>query len=63
MRRASANLEFEKAAVLRDQVTELRKGLGEPFFAGAGRSRGTGGPGRGRPGGGMRRGRGRYGRR
>jgi len=63
MRRASANLEFEKAAVLRDQVTELRKGLGEPFFAGAGRSPGTGGPGRGRPGGGMRRGRGRYGRR
>lgn len=33
MRRAAANLEFEKAAVLRDQVTELRKGLGEPFFA------------------------------
>ncbi len=35
MRRAAANLEFEKAAVLRDQVAELRKGLGEPFFAGA----------------------------
>jgi excinuclease ABC subunit B len=48
MRKASANLEFEKAAVLRDQVAELRKGLGEPFFAGARR----GGPGmrRGSPG-------------
>ncbi len=33
MRRSAANLEFEKAAVLRDQVAELRKGLGEPFFA------------------------------
>ena len=59
MRRASASLEFEKAAVLRDQVTELRKGLGEPFFAGAGRGRGQGGPGRGRG----RRGGGRWGRR
>jgi excinuclease ABC subunit B len=62
MRRASANLEFEKAAVLRDQVTELRKGLGEPFFAGAGGGRSPVGTGRGRPGT-MRRGRGRYGRR
>ncbi|MDR7401429.1 MAG: excinuclease ABC subunit UvrB [Armatimonadota bacterium] len=35
MRRAAANLEFEKAAVLRDQIAELRKGLGEPYFAGA----------------------------
>ncbi len=35
MRRAAANLEFEKAAVLRDQVNELKKGMGEPFFAGA----------------------------
>jgi excinuclease ABC subunit B len=34
MRRAAANLEFEKAAKLRDQVAELKKGLGEPFFAG-----------------------------
>ena len=59
MRKASANLEFEKAAVLRDQVNELRKGLGEPFFAGAGRGRGQGGPGRGRG----RRGGGRWGRR
>ena len=59
MRRASANLEFEKAAVLRDQVTELRKGLGEPFFAGAGRGRGPGSPGRGRG----RRSGGRWGRR
>jgi len=59
MRRASANLEFEKAAVLRDQVTELRKGLGEPFFAGAGRGRGQGSSGRGRG----RRGGGRWGRR
>ena len=40
MRRAAANLEFEKAATLRDQVQELRHGLGEPFFA----------PRRGRPG-------------
>jgi len=51
MRRASANLEFEKAAVLRDQVNELRKGVGEPFFAGARRGGGNGqrrrqGPGR-----------------
>ena len=59
MRRASANLEFEKAAVLRDQVTELRKGLGEPFFAGAVRGRGQGSSGRGRG----RRGGGRWGRR
>jgi len=57
MRKASANLEFEKAAVLRDQIAELKKGLGEPFFAGAGRGRGNGGR-RGRPGG-----RGRWGRR
>ncbi|MDR5683711.1 MAG: excinuclease ABC subunit UvrB [Armatimonadota bacterium] len=34
MRRAAANLEFEKAARLRDQVVELKRGLGEPFFAG-----------------------------
>ncbi|MDR7544394.1 MAG: excinuclease ABC subunit UvrB [Armatimonadota bacterium] len=45
MRRAAADLQFEKAAVLRDQIAELRKGLGEPFFAPAGRRRG--GPGRG----------------
>ena len=57
MRKASANLEFEKAAVLRDQIGELKKGLGEPFFAGAGRGRGDGGR-RGRP-----AGRGRWGRR
>jgi len=62
MRRAAGNLEFEKAAVLRDQVNELKKGMGEPFFAGAGRNRSPGGPGRGRTGG-MRRGRGRYGHR
>ncbi|MDR7422819.1 MAG: excinuclease ABC subunit UvrB [Armatimonadota bacterium] len=37
MRTAAAELQFEKAAVLRDQVAELRKGLGEPFFAGRGR--------------------------
>ncbi|HEY3247613.1 MAG TPA: excinuclease ABC subunit UvrB [bacterium] len=48
MRRASANLEFEKAAVLRDQVAELRKGMGEPFFAGA--RRGATAMRRGRPG-------------
>jgi excinuclease ABC subunit B len=47
MRRAAAELQFEKAAVLRDQITELRKGLGEPFFAPAGGRRGAG-PGRGR---------------
>jgi len=39
MRRASAGLEFEKAGVLRDQIAELRKGMGEPFFAPAGRGR------------------------
>ncbi|MDR7522352.1 MAG: excinuclease ABC subunit UvrB [Armatimonadota bacterium] len=33
MRQAAAELQFEKAAVLRDQIAELRKGLGEPFFA------------------------------
>ena len=33
MRRAAANLEFEKAAKLRDQIAELKKGLGEPYFA------------------------------
>ena len=53
MRRAAAELQFEKAAALRDQVAELRKGLGEPFFAGAGgRQRGRrafGGPGGARP--------------
>ncbi len=36
MRRAAANLEFEKAAKLRDQIAELKKGLGEPYFAPAG---------------------------
>ncbi|MGQ0568648.1 MAG: excinuclease ABC subunit UvrB [Armatimonadota bacterium] len=57
MRRAAAELQFEKAAALRDQVAELRKGLGEPFFAPAGRGRsrsgGRGGHGRapGNPGG------------
>ncbi|MDR7419138.1 MAG: excinuclease ABC subunit UvrB [Armatimonadota bacterium] len=45
MRRAAADLQFEKAAVLRDQINELRKGLGEPFFAPAGRRARTG-PGR-----------------
>ena len=54
MRKAAADLQFEKAAVLRDQITELRKGLGEPFFAGTGGRRGTasgrsGGRGRSRP--------------
>jgi excinuclease ABC subunit B len=47
MRKAAGELQFEKAAALRDQITELRKGLGEPFFAGRGgarrgRSRGPG---------------------
>jgi excinuclease ABC subunit B len=42
MRRAAAELQFEKAAVLRDQINELRKGLGEPYFAPAGRGRGQG---------------------
>ncbi len=55
MRRAAAELQFEKAAVLRDQITELRKGLGEPFFAGAGGRAGARGRGRG-PGRGRRRG-------
>ncbi len=53
MRRSAANLEFEKAAVLRDQVAELRKGLGEPFFAARGGAR----PRRGAVGGGRRNGR------
>lgn len=51
MRKAAADLQFEKAAVLRDQVTELRKGLGEPFFASAGGRRGAGTGGRGQRGG------------
>ncbi len=47
MRRAAANLEFEKAAKLRDQIAELKKGMGEPYFAPAGRRSGRGGrPGR-----------------
>ncbi len=45
MRRAAANLEFEKAAKLRDQIAELKKGLGEPYFAPAGGRRAP----RGRP--------------
>ena len=55
MRQAAGELQFEKAAALRDQITELRKGLGEPFFASAGgrvrggRVRGRGGA-RPRPG-------------
>ncbi len=49
MRRAAAELQFEKAAALRDQVTELRKGLGEPFFAAAKGRRGDAARG-GRPG-------------
>jgi len=56
MRQAAAGLQFEKAAVLRDQIQELKKGLGEPFFARAGSGRGPGGRR-----GGMRRGRGRMG--
>jgi excinuclease ABC subunit B len=36
MRHAAGELQFEKAAALRDQINELRKGLGEPFFAPAG---------------------------
>ena len=51
MRKAAADLQFEKAAVLRDQITELRKGLGEPFFASAGGRRGAGAGGRGQRGG------------
>jgi excinuclease ABC subunit B len=43
MRRAAANLEFEKAAKLRDQIAELKKGLGEPYFAPAGPRGGRGG--------------------
>jgi excinuclease ABC subunit B len=46
MRKAAGELQFEKAAVLRDQIRELRKGLGEPFFAG-GRSARSGGGRRG----------------
>ena len=42
MRKAAGELQFEKAAVLRDQIRELRKGLGEPFFAPA-RGRRNGG--------------------
>ena len=50
MRQAAGELQFEKAAALRDQITELRKGLGEPFFASAGGVRVRGGRVR-RPGG------------
>jgi excinuclease ABC subunit B len=58
MAKAAGALQFEKAAVLRDQIRELRKGLGEPFFApGRGRRRGGGGRrGRGRAAAGGRRG-------
>ena len=60
MHRAAADLQFEKAAVLRDQITELRKGLGEQFFATAGGRRSARPGGRGHQGGGPR---GRYPRR
>ncbi len=52
MRSAAAELQFEKAAALRDQLRELRKGLGEPFFAGPRSRRGRAAPvgARGRPG-------------
>jgi excinuclease ABC B subunit len=53
MRKAAAELQFEKAGALRDQIRELRKGMGEPFFAG---SRASGGSRRGRGGPGMPRG-------
>jgi len=61
MRKAAADLEFEKAAALRDQIQELRKGLGEPFFAGPRSRRGArrataGGPGGGVSGSRRRRG-------
>ncbi len=48
MRKAAAELQFEKAAALRDQLQELRRGLGEPFFAGPRPRRGNrrGGPAR-----------------
>src|SRR5438132_9533280 len=46
MRKAAGELQFEKAAALRDQIRELRKGLGEPFFA-PGRGRRNGGRGAG----------------
>ncbi len=46
MRRAAANLEFEKAARLRDQIAELKKGLGEPYFAPAARRGRPAGPAR-----------------
>ena len=61
MRKAAAEMQFEKAAVLRDQIQELRKGMGEPFFAGARRgNRGAGGrPGGARPRPGRPAGRGR----
>src|SRR3990172_8641310 len=55
MRRSSANLEFEKAAALRDQVEELRRGRGEPFFATGRGRRGTGRGGMGGGGGGRPR--------
>jgi len=40
MRKAAAELQFEKAAALRDQLQELRRGLGEPYFGGARNRRG-----------------------
>jgi excinuclease ABC subunit B len=49
MRKAAAELQFEKAASLRDQIRELRKGMGEPFFAGT--RRGGHRSAAGRPGG------------
>jgi excinuclease ABC subunit B len=55
MRKAAAELQFEKAAALRDQIQELRKGLGEPFFAGSRSRRGRRRPeGGGRAGAGTR---------
>ena len=40
MRKAAAELQFEKAASLRDQLQELRRGLGEPYFGGTKSRRG-----------------------
>ncbi len=40
MRKAAAELQFEKAAALRDQLHELRRGLGEPYFGGVKNRRG-----------------------
>jgi len=53
MQEAAQKLEFERAALIRDQINELKKETGEPLLATPGKKKrkvtyGSGGKGRGR---------------